>query len=158
MIKLKNVFIQVFNAIKNDKQLLDLLGVTYEGVDKQAFLTDLRRHVIEASKPDGILKEYHTRLCLHENNGLKSGSYNNIAYFTIDIHVSKENNTKDGRLSDISQRIIEIVDTTERKKVGLPPLDVGLYGLNYNSKNMASNQSGNTGWEMYTIVFEYKYL
>lgn len=157
MIDIKKIYKEVFNAIKNDTQLLDLLEVSYKGVNKNTFLTNLRKQVIEGSTPDGLLKTYEVRLCVHERDGAFRGLHEDVGYINIDIHISKDKNKVQGVLSDIVKRVIEIMDTNERKKQGLQPLQVGLYGLDYKTRTFES-RSSYTGWEKYSITFEYRYI
>lgn len=157
MINIKNIYREIFKAIKNDTKLLDLLGVEYKDVDENTFLTNLRVQVIEGSAPDDLLNNYATRLCVHELNGKYQGLIDEIAYVSIDIHITQDKNMQTGILSDIVQRVIELMDSKERKKEGKQPLDIGLYGLIYSSRSF-DNKASSTGWEKYTITFSYKYI
>ena len=157
MIDIKKIYIEVFNAIKNDTELLDLLEVKYEGVDRNTFLTNLRKQVIEGSSPDGLLKTYEIRLCVHERDGAFRGLHEDVGYLNIDIHISKDKNKINGVLSNVVKKVIEVLDTNERKKQGLQPLKVGLYGLDYKTRTF-ENRSNYTGWEKYSITFEYRYI
>ena len=157
LVDIKKIYIEVFGAIKNDTKLLDLLEVEYKDVDKNTFITNLRKQVVEGSSPDGLLKTYEVRLCVHERDGAFRGLHEDVGYLNIDIHISKDKNKTNGILSDIVKRIIEIIDTEERNKQGLQPLKVGLYGLCYKTRTFES-RSSYTGWEKYSITFEYRYL
>ena len=157
MIDIKKIYIEVFNAIKNDTELLDLLEVKYKGVDKNTFLTNLRKQVIEGSTPDGLLKTYEIRLCVHERDGAFRGLHEDVGYLDIDIHISKDKNKMSGVLSDIAKKVIEVMDTNERKKQGLQPLKIGLYGLDYKTRTF-EKRSNYTGWEKYSITFEYRHI
>lgn len=157
MIDIKKIYKEVFNAVKNDTQLLDLLEVSYKGVDRNTFITNLRKQVIEGSTPDGLLKTYEIRLCVHEREGAFRGMHEDVGYLSIDIHISKDKNKVQGVLSDIVKRVIEVMDSNERKKQGLQPLKIGLYGLNYKTRTF-ENRSSYTGWEKYSITFEYRYI
>lgn len=157
MINIRNIYKQIFTTIKNDTKLLDLLGVEYKDVDNNTFLTNLRSQVIEGSAPDDLLNDYSTRLCVHELNGKYQGLIDEIAYISIDIHITQDKNMQTGILSDIVKRIVELMDSKERKKEGKQPLDIGLYGLIYSSRSFDSKASS-TGWEKYTINFSYKYI
>ena len=157
MIDIKKVYIQAFLAIKNDTQLLDLLDVEHENVDTNTLMTNLREQVVEASTPENLLNNYKTRLCIHERDGGYRGRREAVDYLVIDVHIPKDRNMQTGRLSDIVKRLIEVLDTDQRKKQGLQPLSVGLYGLKYNTRTF-SDRSGTTGWEKYSVVFEYRYI
>ena len=156
MIDIKKIYIEVFNAIKNDTQLLDLLEVD-RGSNKNEFLSNLRKQVIEGSTPDGLLKTYEIRLCVHEQDGGFVGMNEEIGYLVVDVHISKDKNKINGVLSDIVRRAIDVLDTKQRKKQGLNQLDVGLYGLCY-KKRVFQSRSSYTGWEKYSIIFEYRYI
>lgn len=157
MIDIKNIYIQTFKAIKNDTQLLDLLDVEYKSVDSNTFLSNLREQVTEGSAPDDLLNNYKTRLCIHERDGSHRSMYEEVGYVSVDIHITKDRNMRTGLLSDIVKRLVEVLDTRQRKKQGLEPLDIGLYGLQYNSRTF-NDRNNNTGWEKYTVVFEYRYI
>lgn len=157
MIDIKKVYVQAFLAIKNDTKLLDLLGVAHENVDANTLVATLREQVIEATTPENLLNNYKTRLCIHERDGGYRGKREAVDYLAIDIHIPKDRNMQTGLLSDIVKRLIEVLDTGQRKKQGLQPLKVGLYGLKYNTK-VFSERAGTVGWEKYTVVFEYRYI
>lgn len=158
MIDIKYIYKQTFKAIKNDTKLLDLLDVEYKDVDENTFLTNLRKQVIEGSSPEDMLNDYSTRICIHELSGkYQSGKREEIAYLNIDIHITKDRNMQTGLVSDIVKRVIEIMDSKQRQRQGLQPLPIGLYGLTYNNR-MFDEKSNTTGWEKYTISFEYRYI
>lgn len=157
MIDIKNIYKQTFKAIKNDTKLLDLLDVEYEDVDENTFLTNLRKQVTETSAPERLLDDYKTRLCIHERDGGYRGKYEEVGFLAVDVHVSKDRNMRTGEMSDVVKRIIEVLDTRQRKRQGLPKLDVGLDGLNYITRAF-SEKANNTGWEKYSIIFEYRYI
>lgn len=160
MIDLKKVFVTTFLAIKEDKELLDLLEIKHEGVEENDFMTQLRKQVVEVLNPDNLLDEYETRLCIHEQDG----SYNyptsvDNSFLAVDIYISVDKNVKDRRALLIVKRLIEVLDSRQRKRVGKQPLSIGLYGLNYHTRNLDHKSSGRTtGWEKYTVVFKYSYL
>ena len=54
-------------------------------------------------------------------------------------------------------RIVEVLDTRERKKRGLERLSLGLEGLEYKERSL-NQKRVNTGWEKFTLVFKYTYL
>lgn len=155
MLDIRSIYIQTFRAIKNDTELLDLLDVEYKGVDANTFLANLREQVTEGSAPDDLLNNYKTRLCIHENNAISVGTFEDIGYVAIDIHITKDRNSQSGVLSDIVSRLVSVLDTRQRKKRGLKPLEIGLYGLKYNTRTF-EDRSNNTGWEKYTVIFEYR--
>lgn len=157
MLNIKNIYIQTFLAIKADTKLLDLLEIKYKDVDENTFLTNLRKQVIEGSNPDDLLNDYSTRLCVHERDGGYTTAYEDVGYINVDVHIAKDKNKLDNRLSDIVKRIVEVIDTKQRQSEGLKPLNVGLYGLIYKTRSL-DNSTSNSGWEKYTITFEYKYI
>jgi hypothetical protein len=83
------------------------------------------------------------------------GLYEELGYLVVDIHITKDRNSQTGVLSDIVKRLVEVLDTAQRKKRGLPKLNIGLYGLKYDTRTF-EDRSQNTGWEKYSVVFEYK--
>ncbi|MEE1072242.1 MAG: hypothetical protein U0L26_07620 [Cellulosilyticum sp.] len=160
MIDLKNVFVTVFMAIKEDKQLLDLLEIKYEGVEVNDFMTQLRKQVVEVLNPDNLLDEYATRLSIHEQDGAYNypSSVDN-SFLAVDIYISVDKNVKDRRALLILKRLIEVLDSKQRKREGKQPLPIGLYGLNYHTRMLNQRTNGRTtGWEKYTVVFKYSYL
>lgn len=156
MIDIRNIYKETFRAIKQDTKLLDLLGVEYKGVDNNTFLTNLRKQVIEGSSPEDMLNDYSTRVCYHETSGKAKTGLDETAYLAVDVHITKDRNMQTGLLSDISKRIVEILDSKERKKQGLQPLNVGFYGFIYNDR-IFDEKSSTTGWEKYTLIFKYIY-
>ena len=160
MIDLKDVYVKVFLAIKEDKQLLDLLEIKHEGVEENDFMTQLRKQVAETLNPDHLLDEYETRLCIHEQNGAYNypSSVDN-SFLAVDIYMATDKNVKDRRALLIIKRLIEVLDSKQRNREGKQALSIGLYGLNYHTRNLDQRQNGRTtGWEKYTVVFKYSYL
>lgn len=157
MIDIRNIYIQTFLAIKADTKLLDLLEIKYKDVDENTFITNIRKQVTEGSAPDDLLNDYSTRLCVHERDGGYTTTYEDVGYINIDVHIAKDKNELDNRLSVIVKRVIEVIDTKQRQAQGLKQLDIGLYGLTYKSRTL-QDLANNTGWEKYTITFEYKYI
>lgn len=159
MFNIKNIYIQIFLAIKSDDKLLDLLEIDHGSeVDENTFLTSLRKQVLEMSEPNDLLNDYNTKVCVHERNGsYNSRSYEEVGYICVDIHIAKDRNVRDNRLSEIVKRIIEILDSKQRARQGLSKLDIGLYGLTLKTRTL-NELSNSSGWEKYSIVFEYKYI
>jgi hypothetical protein len=158
LINIKDIYRETFLAIKRDTKLLDMLEVVYDGVDENTFLTNLRKQVVEANEPENLLNDYSTRICVHERDGGYRTQREEVGYLAVDIHISKDRNKIDGRMSDIVKRVIEVLDTRERNKQGLGKLNVGLYGLQYKNRIFAESRNRGTGWEKYTIYFEYIYI
>lgn len=159
MIDFKNVYVKTFKTLAEDKKLLDLLGIDLStATTKNEQMILIRHAIIEATTPDDILKQYDTRICLHEQNGGYQGINQEISYMAVDIHISKDNDQKDRRGLQIMKRVIEVLDTRERKKQGLLPLPIGLIGLQCKTHTQNSSRSNNTGWEKYSVVFEYRHL
>lgn len=158
MVDFKDVFVQAFIALANDQKLLDLLEIDLSGVtDENERMMKIRKSIIDASNPDGILTEYYTRLCIHEEDGSYQGINQEISYLAVDIHITKDKNGKDRRALQIMKRIIEVLDAKQRKKQGLKMLPVGLIGFRY-TKHLQSKNLTNTGWEKYSVIFEYRFL
>lgn len=158
MINIKDIYRETFLAIKKDTELLDLLEVKYNGVDENTFLTNLRKQVLETSEPENLLNDYSTRICIHERDGGFRTQREEVGYLTVDIHISKDKNKIDSRMSDVIKRVIEVLDTRERKKRGLDKLNIGLYGLQYRNRAFIETTNRGTGWEKYSIYFEYIYI
>lgn len=156
MIDISNIYKQVFRAIKEDETLLSLIGIKVDEYEQYELIQKIRSQVYEGTSPDDILTDYSTRLCLHEKRGaFKTNA--NVGFFQIDVHVTKDKNTKTGILSRVIKRVIEVIDSDERRKCGLPQLQIGLNGLRVVERSFSPN-SGISGWEKYTIIFEYRYL
>lgn len=157
--RIKQVHVETFKALKNDTELLDLLEVDYKGLSPNEVMTNVRKQIIESSKPDGLLTDYSTRLAIHEEDGGFNGINTETSYLAIDIHITNDNNKKDRRALLIIQRLIELLDTKQRAKQGLPKLPIGLDGLVYTTKRVENvSTRTTTGWEKYTVVFKYKFL
>lgn len=157
MFDLKKINVEIFKAICGDDKLLDLLGIEKTQVDHETFIEVVRQQVLDTDTPDNLLNNYATRLCIHDSSG---GSITNIeetGYVAIDIHITQDKTAIDRRHLLIIKRVIELLDTENRRKEGLQPLKIGLYGLTYKRRN-PNQSSNNTGWEKHSVIFEYKYL
>lgn len=157
MVNIKEIYETIFIELTEDKKLLDLLNVPYENLEGNDLLVAFREQILENSIPDDLLNDYSTRLCTHEQGGGYQTPFLEIGYIAIDIHITKNNNEKDRRGVQLMTRIIEILDTRERKKRGLERLPLGLEGLEYKERSL-NQKRVNTGWEKFTLVFKYTYL
>ena len=155
MFDLKEVYVNVFRTIRDDKNILDLLEVDYNQ-EQNAFLADLRGQVIDSPSPDDLLNNNKTRICIYENS---SNKYQNIdiGYIRIDIHITQDKNIIDRRVLKIIKRLIEILDTKERKKNNLDRLPIGLDGLQFYQR-IPSQESSYSGWDKYSLLFQYRYI
>lgn len=159
MIDIKDVYVQTFLAIKQDDQLLDLLDIEHEGVEENEFMTKLRSQVVDTSRPDDLLTDNATRLCIHEQDeSYRSGKFEETAYLAIDINIPKDKNAVDRRSYMIMKRLIEVLDSNQRKREYKQPLPIGLYGLEYITRLKDNQRNITTGWEKHTVVFKYSYL
>ena len=159
MIDIKDVYVQTFLAIKQDTQLLDLLEIKYENVEPNEFMTQLRSQVVDTSHPDDMLTDNATRLSIHEQDeSYRSGKFQETAYLAVDINVTKDKNAKDRRSYKIMKRLIEVLDSDQRKKECKQPLPIGLDGLVYVTRLKDNQRNTTTGWEKHTVVFKYSYL
>lgn len=157
MFDLKKVNIEIFRAIRDDVKIINLLEIEKNTMDKDTFLSALRKQVLDTQKPDNLLNDYSTRICIHDTPGGSANDIEEIGYVAIDIHITQDKTAIDRRHLMIIKRIIEILDTTNRQKEGLKPLNIGLYGLSYRRRSQ-DQISNSTGWEKHTVIFEYKYL
>ena len=143
MIDLKNIYVEVFSAIKSDTEMLDLLEIDYSSGDKNELIKNIREQVLDTSKPDDLLTNYKTRICIYESDSNRSyGSER--GYIRIDIHITQDKNAIDRRLLKIAKRLVEIIDTKERKLAGLKPLAIGFDGMSVTSRG-TSSAYGSTG-------------
>lgn len=155
MFDLKEVYVKVFRAIRDDQTLLDLLEIEV-GDDYNQFLTTLRDRVIDSPSPDDLLNNNATRICIYEN---QSDKYMNtdIGYIRLDIHITQDKNALDRRVLKIIKRLIEILDTKERKLQGLPRLGIGLDDLEFYQR-LPAQEVSYSGWDKYSLLFRYKYI
>lgn len=159
MIDFKNVYVKTFLALASDEKLLELLEIDLSDItDKNDRMILIRKSIIESSAPDEILNKYNTRLCIHEKDGGYEGLNQEVSYLAVDIHITKDKDKKNRMGLQIMRRVIEVLDTRERKRRGLTPLPVGLVGLRCKSHEQNKSRSNDTGWEKYSIVFEYRHL
>ena len=156
MIDLKKIYTEVFSAIKSDPQLLDLLEIDHSSDDPNEVIKNIREQVIDTPKPDDLLTNYKTRVCIYEDTNSRN-SLTDKGVLRIDIHMTQDKNAIDRRLPVTAKRLIEIIDSKERTRLGLRPLAIGLDGLTLKSRRTSSTQ-GSTGWDIYKTVFEYRFI
>lgn len=137
--------------------MLSLLEVDRDSYpDENSFIKRLREQITDTTNPDNMLNDYSTRLTIHETGDSYRNGVEDVGFVTIDIHTTQDKDRIDRRHLVILKRLIEILDSGERKARGKQPLDIGLEGLVYRSRPSSSYVS--TGWEKHSIVFEYKFL
>lgn len=157
MFDLKKVNIEIFRAIRDDEKLIELLEIDRSNMDRDTYIEFLRKQVLDTENPDNLLNDYSTRICIHDSAGGLATTIEETGYIAIDIHITQDKTAVDRRHLMIIKRIIELLDTSNRRNAGLAPLPIGLYGLNYKRRD-PNQESNSTGWEKHTVIFEYKYL
>lgn len=157
MIDIKRIHVEIFKALSSDSELLSLLEIdsSLKGND---LMSVLREQIIDNPSPDDLLNNYATRLCIYENNCSNSDS-NSIetGLLCIDIHCTQDKNNFDRRLLKVAQRVVEVLDSKERQKQSKQPLNIGLDGLKMVKRSFART-GYSTGWNRYSIYFEYKFF
>lgn len=143
MIDIKNIYVKVFQAIKSDTEILDLLEIDYKTGDKNDIIKRIREQILDTPSPDDLLTNYQTRVCIYESTGSRA-SFSEKGYIRIDIHMTQDKNSIDRRLFQVAKKIIELLDTRERGIRGLKPISVGLDGLHYKNRS-TSTSYGTTG-------------
>lgn len=156
MIDIQKIYTSVFKAIKSDTQLLDLLEIDYLNIDEQTLISTVRNQVIDTTNPDDLLTNYATRICISEEPSTVAKN-EEIGYLRLDILITQDKNKIDRRVLKIATRLAEILDTKELYKVGKQQIPIGLYGLN-RLRRMSKENSFSTGWDKYSLVFDYKYI
>lgn len=157
MIDFKKMYVETFKAIKNDTKLLDLLEIEHKDLEPNVVLKNVRKQIQETSRIEDLLKENAIKLAIHEGDQGYKSSIEETRYINIDILISKDKNRKERRALLLMQRLIEVLDTEQRKRRGLQALPIGLYGLEYRTQTLESRNTA-TGWEKFTVVFSYIYL
>lgn len=156
MIDLKKAYVEIFLAIKNDPKFLELLEINKDELDANQFLAQLREQVIEQQYPVDLLTNYNTRVCIYEDFSNRQQAIE-VGTFRIDLLVTQDKNRIDRKILMAVRRLIEILDTKERRRQNLPMLHIGLDGLTCRSRGF-NQRSSNTGWDKYTITFQYRFL
>ncbi len=156
MIDFKDVYTKIFREIRDDDTLISLLEIDKENMDRNAFIGKLREQVMDTANPGDMLNDYSTKLCIHEADGSYRNGVEDYGYVAIDIHTTQDKDAIDRRHLQVLKRLIEVLDTRERKREMKIPLDIGLQGLVY--KRRPSTTYVSTGWEKHTVLFEYKFL
>ncbi len=154
---IKQVNVEIFKAIRDDAEIVKLLDIDKFEMTHDEFIAALRKQIFDAQTPDDLLTNYSTKICIHDESGGSVNSFEEVGYIAVDIHITQDKTSVDRRHLIIMKRLIEILDTNNRQKLGLKKLPIGLYGLSYRRRDNIQ-LSRNTGWEKYTLVFEYKYL
>lgn len=158
MIDIGKIYDLIFRTISKEDKLLTLLEIDKNSFqDNYAFLEQLRTQIEESLSPSDRLNDYSTRLCIHEGNGGVPVYLEEIGEVVIDINITSEKNSKDRRMFSIASCLIDMLDTKQRKKRGLPPLQIGLNGLTYIDRYQDTSNNA-TGWEKYSVVFKYSFL
>lgn len=159
MFDIKKLYTTVFTTIIHDDEMLSLLEIPKDGVDINDFLKQCRSQIIDSATPDDLLSNYNTRISIFEEQSTRPNmSKIETGYIRLDIHITQDKNKIDRRVLKIVKRLIEILDTDERKRAGLKQLtSCGLDGLHSRHRKPAENTTY-TGWEKYSLVFEYQYI
>lgn len=156
MIDFKDIYTKIFREIRDDDEMLRLLEVEKDAPTRNAFIKKLRTQVIDTVSPGDMLNDYSTKLCIHEADGSYRAGVEDYGYIAIDIHTTQDKDARDRRHLLVLKRLIEVLDTRERKKGSKKPVDIGLQGLVY--KRRPNTTYVSTGWEKHTVLFEYKFL
>lgn len=111
---------------------------------------------MDTSNPGDMLNDYSTKICIRESDGSYRNGVEDIGFIAIDIHTTEDKDSANRIHLSILQRVIEILDSYERRKTDKKPLKIGVDGLVYAKRPSTTFVS--TGWEKHTILFKYKYL
>ena len=125
-------------------------------MDRNSFLKQLRSQVMDTSSPGDMLNDYSTKICIRESDGSYRNGVEDIGFIAIDIHTTEDKDSANRIHLSILQRVIEILDSYERRKTDKKPLKIGVDGLVYVKRPSTTFVS--TGWEKHTVLFKYKYL
>ena len=136
--------------------MLELLEIDKSAMDRNSFLKQLRSQVMDTSNPGDMLNDYSTKICIRESEGSYRDGVEDIGFIAIDIHTTEDKDSANRIHLSILQRVIEILDSYERRKTDKKPLKIGVDGLVYVKRPSTTFVS--TGWEKHTILFKYKYL
>ena len=136
--------------------MLELLEIDKSAMDRNSFLKQLRSQVMDTSNPGDMLNDYSTKICIRESDGSYRNGVEDIGFIAIDIHTTEDKDSANRIHLSILQRVIEILDSYERRKTDKKPLKIGVDGLVYVKRPSTTFVS--TGWEKHTILFKYKYL
>ena len=145
---LKDISINVFQALVKDQELLDLLEVP------STSMKDIREQILEDRYPSDLIENSATRICVFENPS--SPTLNPLVekgWIEVDIYVTKEKNKVDRRVLLIAQRVIDLLDTDKRKRRGKAPIPTGI-GLYYYNR-LANLPTDNWEWIKYGLIFQY---
>lgn len=157
MIDIKKIHIEIFKALSSDSELLSLLEID-SSLSGNDLLSALRLQIIDNPSPDDLLNNYATRICIYESNcSTNNTEHIETGLLCIDIHCTQDKNNIDRRLLKVAQRIVEVLDSEERKKQSKQPLKIGLDGLQLYRRNF-SMSGYSTGWNKYSIYFGYKFF
>ncbi|RHU03335.1 hypothetical protein [[Eubacterium] hominis] len=157
IVDFRDIFVKTFVALANDSELIKLLDIDLaEVTDSNERMGKIREQIKESIKPNDILNNNNTRLCIHPETGEWQPSRQVIKYLAVDVHITNDRDEIDRRANKIVKRIIEVLDTRERKLHNLKPLEIGLIGLQY--KKDSAEESQSSGWQKYSVVFEYRFL
>ena len=111
---------------------------------------------MDTSSPGDMLNDYSAKICIRESDGSYRNGVEDIGFIAIDIHTTEDKDSANRIHLSILQRVIEILDSYERRKTDKKPLKIGVDGLVYVKRPSTTFVS--TGWEKHTILFKYKYL
>lgn len=156
MVNIRDVYIKIFREIRDDPQMIELLEIDQASMDRNSFLKQLKTQIIDTANPGDMLNDYSTKICIRESSGSYRTGVEDIGFVALDIHTTQDKDAVSRNHLKILQRLIEILDSSERRKQNKEPLDVGLEGLIYTQRPSTTFVS--TGWEKHTILFRYKYL
>jgi hypothetical protein len=156
LVDFKDIYTKIFRAIRDDDQLVSLLEIDKGSLSQNDFIKKLRKQVMDTSNPGDMLNDYSTKICIHEAEGSHRFEVEDYGYVALDIHTTQDKDAIDRRHLKVLKRLIEVLDSKERKKEGKEPLDIGLQGLVYTRR--PSTMYVSTGWEKHTVLFEYKFL
>lgn len=117
MLDIKKIHIEVFKALSSDSELLRLLEIDSSLLKGNDLLNQLRIQIVDNPSPDDLLNNYATRLCIYESNcTINSSRHLETGILCVDIHCTQDKNSVDRRILKVAQRVIEILDSEERKK------------------------------------------
>lgn len=153
---LKDITVNIFQAIVEDDGLLDLIEVPLTdvgGLPKRT-MKSIREQIVEDKYPSDLIENNLSRMCIYELPSTPTSNPNvEKGWLQIDVYVTKEKNKADRRVLVVAERLIGLLDNERRKKLSLPPVSAGV-GLRYYNR-MSNMQTDSREWVKYGLIFNY---
>lgn len=170
MFDFSNLYTKTFWGLISDTNILSLLEIDeYSGTtfppdneeDEELFNQFMEKcvsQIFEGNTADNLLDNYSPKLAISERVSARGmNRKTEVGNVIIHTFITKDDNKREKKTYKLIDAIVNALDTKKREERLLPPIEVGLHGLEYVDRDPFGDTDA-SGWDLYTVIFRYEFI